>query len=121
MAQRLLRRVCKNCGEPTTADPTEIRMLGLDDKFLSQAKLMKGRGCGVCGGTGYKGRVGIYEIFMLTDEMQDLIYKKVAAATIREAARKSGMRTLREDALRKAASGITTLSEVIAATVGDVD
>ncbi|MDD7752731.1 MAG: ATPase, T2SS/T4P/T4SS family [bacterium] len=121
MAQRLLRRVCKNCGEPTTADPTEIRMLGLDDKFLSQAKLMKGRGCSVCGGTGYKGRVGIYEIFMLTDEMQDLIYKKVAAATIREAARKSGMRTLREDALRKAASGITTLSEVIAATVGDVD
>ncbi|HBJ95548.1 MAG TPA: type II secretion system protein E, partial [Lentisphaeria bacterium] len=106
---------------PTTADPTEIRMLGLDDKFLSQAKLMKGRGCDVCGGTGYKGRVGIYEIFMLTDEMQDLIYKKVAAATIREAARKSGMRTLREDALRKAASGITTLSEVIAATVGDVD
>mgnify|MGYP000316821988 CR=1 FL=1 len=62
---------CKNCGEPTTADPTEIRMLGLDDKFLSQAKLMKGRGCSVCGGTGYKGRVGIYEIFMLTDEMQD--------------------------------------------------
>lgn len=121
MAQRLLRRVCKNCGEPTTADPTEIRMLGLDDKFLSQAKLMKGRGCSVCGGTGYKGRVGIYEIFMLTDEMQDLIYKKVAAATIREAARKSGMRTLREDALRKAASGITTLSEVIAATVGDID
>lgn len=121
MAQRLLRRVCKNCGEPTTASPTEIRMLDLDDKFLSQAKLMKGRGCEVCGGTGYKGRVGIYEIFMLTDEMQDLIYQKVASATIREAARKSGMRTLREDALRKAASGITTLSEVIAATVGDAD
>ena len=85
-------------------------MLGLDDKFLSQATLLKGRGCEVCGGTGYKGRVGIYEIFMLTDELQELIYKKVAASTIREAARKSGMRTLREDALRKAASGITTLS-----------
>ena len=121
MAQRLLRRVCKNCAEPTIASPNEIRMLGLDDKFLSQATLLKGRGCEVCGGTGYKGRVGIYEIFMLTDELQELIYKKVAASTIREAARKSGMRTLREDALRKAASGITTLSEVIAATVGDAD
>ncbi len=121
MAQRLLRRVCKNCCEATTASPAEINALKLDDDFLAQANLQKGRGCEICGGTGYKGRVGIYEIFMLTDEMQDLIYQKVAASTIREAARKSGMRTLREDALRKAASGITTLSEVIAATVGDAD
>ncbi len=121
MAQRLLRRVCKNCAARATATPDEIRMLGLDDKFLSQAKLMKGTGCEVCGGTGYKGRVGIYEIFMIGEEIQDLIYEKVAASTIREAARKSGMRTLREDALRKAAAGITTLSEVIAATVGDAD
>ena len=82
---------------------------------------MKGTGCPACGGTGYKGRVGIYEIFMIGEEIQDLIYEKVAASTIREAARKSGMRTLREDALRKAAAGITTLSEVIGATVGDAD
>ena len=121
MAQRLLRRVCKNCAAQTTATPEEIRMLGLDDKFLTQAKLMKGTGCDVCGGTGYKGRVGIYEIFVVGEEIQDLIYEKVAAATIREAARKSGMKTLREDALRKAASGITTLQEVIAVTVGDAD
>ena len=121
MAQRLLRRVCKNCAAQTTATPEEIRMLGLDDKFLTQAKLMKGTGCEVCGGTGYKGRVGIYEIFVVGEEIQDLIYEKVAAATIREAARKSGMKTLREDALRKAASGITTLQEVIAVTVGDAD
>ena len=121
MAQRLLRRVCKNCAAHTTATPDEIRMLGLDDKFLSQATLMKGTGCPACGGTGYKGRVGIYEIFMIGEEIQDLIYEKVAASTIREAARKSGMRTLREDALRKAAAGITTLSEVIGATVGDAD
>ena len=121
MAQRLLRRVCKNCAEPTTATKEEIRLLRLNDQFMDTATLKKGRGCPVCGGTGYKGRVGIYEIFVVGEEIQDLIYEKVAAATIREAARKSGMKTLREDALRKAASGITTLQEVIAVTVGDAD
>lgn len=121
MAQRLLRRVCKNCAAPCEATPEEIHMLELDDKFLSNAKLMRGTGCDICGGTGFKGRVGIYEIFLLTEEMQNLIYEKSSANVIREAARKSGMKTLREDALRKAATGITTLSEVISTTMGDAE
>ncbi len=120
-AQRLLRRVCKNCAEPTTPTKEEIRLLKLDDKFMDTAKLMKGRGCSVCGGTGYKGRVGIYEIFQVGENIQHLIYQKSSADVIREAARKAGMVTLREDGLRKAAAGITTLHEVLITTMGDAE
>ena len=119
MAQRLLRRVCKNCAEPTTATKEEIRLLHLNDQFMDTATLMKGRGCSVCGGTGYKGRVGIYEIFQVGEDIQHLIYKKMSADVIRAAARKGGMITLREDGLRKAAAGITSLQEVITTTMGD--
>ena len=119
MAQRLVRRVCKNCMEPTEPTPTERRLMALDDKFMDTAKLFKGRGCSICGGTGYKGRLGIYEIFQVGEEIQHLIFQKCSADVIRDAARKGGMMTLREDGLRKAAAGTTTLTEILAATVGD--
>ena len=119
MAQRLVRRVCKKCAQPYTPSPTEIRMLNLDESFIKNSNFMKGRGCPECGGSGYKGRVGIYEIFLVGEEIQHLIYGKESSHTIREAARKSGMRTLREDGLRKAAAGTTTLEEVLQTTIGD--
>ena len=121
MAQRLLRRVCKNCAEPTQASTEEIRLLHLDEKFLNTATLKRGRGCSVCGGSGYKGRVGIYEIFQVGEDIQHLIYQKSSADLIRDAARKAGMITLREDGLRKAAAGITSLAEVIDATMADAE
>jgi len=119
MAQRLVRRVCKNCAAPYTPSPTEIRMLHLDEDFIKNSTFKKGTGCAVCGGTGYKGRLGIYEIFLVGEEIQHLIYGKESSHKIREAARKSGMRTLREDGLRKAAAGTTTLQEVLETTIGD--
>ena len=119
MAQRLVRRVCKNCAAPYTPSPTEIRMLNLDEDFIKNSTFKKGTGCPVCGGTGYKGRMGIYEIFIVGEEIQHLIYGKESSHKIREAARKSGMRTLREDGLRKAAAGTTTLQEVLETTIGD--
>ena len=119
MAQRLVRRVCKNCAAPYTPSPTEIRMLHLDEDFIKNSTFKKGTGCSVCGGTGYKGRLGIYEIFLVGEEIQHLIYGKESSHKIREAARKSGMRTLREDGLRKAAAGTTTLQEVLETTIGD--
>ena len=121
MAQRLLRRVCKNCAEPTKASPEEIRLLRLDEKFINSATLKRGRGCSVCNGTGYKGRVGIYEIFQVGEDIQHLIYQKSSADLIRDAARKAGMVTLREDGLRKAAAGTTSLAEVIDATMADAE
>ena len=119
MAQRLVRRVCKKCAEPYKPTPDEIRLLHLDKDYLDSANLLHGRGCPACGGTGYKGRMGIYEIFLITEDMQYLIYSKESSAKLRAAARQSGMRTLREDGLRKAAAGTTTVSEVLAVTVGD--
>jgi general secretion pathway protein E/type IV pilus assembly protein PilB len=119
MAQRLVRRNCKNCAAPYMPDTEELQVMGLTEEFVKSSTLMKGRGCNECGGSGYKGRVGIYEIFMLNEEIQNLIYKKVSSSVIREAARKLGMRTLREDGLRKAAAGTTTLAEVLANTVID--
>ncbi|OQA82254.1 MAG: Type II secretion system protein E [Lentisphaerae bacterium ADurb.Bin242] len=121
MAQRLLRRVCKNCAESTKATSEEIRLLHLDEKFMDTATLKRGRGCSVCGGSGYKGRVGIYEIFQVGEDIQHLIYQKSSADLIRDAARKGGMITLREDGLRKASAGITTLAEVIEATMADAE
>ena len=121
MAQRLVRRVCKNCAEPVKPTREEIRLLKLKDKFLDTCTLMQGRGCSVCGGTGYKGRVGIYEIFQVGEDIQHLIYKKSSADVIRAAARKAGMITLREDGLRKAATGLTTLNEILVTTMGDAE
>lgn len=119
MAQRLVRRICKKCSQPYTPTRDEIRLLDLDDEYIQGANLRKGRGCLECGGTGYRGRMGIYEIFLVGEEIQSLIYGKESSSVIREAARKSGMRTLREDGLRKAAAGTTTLAEVLGTTIGD--
>ena len=121
MAQRLVRRVCKNCAAPYTPTAEEIRLLELDEDYIKNATFKKGRGCSACGNTGYKGRMGIYEIFVIGEEIQELIYGKAASTVIRDAARKSGMRTLREDGLRKAAAGTTTLEEVLATTIGDAN
>ncbi len=119
MAQRLLRRTCKNCPEPYEPTPADIHLLGLTEEYLKNNKFVKGRGCSECNGTGYKGRVGIYEIFMLTEDIQDLIFNNAPANEIRDAARAGGMRNLRDDAMRKAASGTSTIEEVIRITVAD--
>ena len=119
MAQRLLRRNCKNCTAPTEPDPEELRLLQADPKDFEGANLMKGRGCSECGNSGYKGRMGIYEIFMISEEIQSLIFHNAPTAEIRDAARRNGMRTLRDDGLRKAVAGSTTLAEVIRITATD--
>ncbi len=119
MAQRLVRRVCKNCSAPYTPDAEEIEYMALTDEYLKTANLQKGRGCQECGGSGYRSRMGIYEIFFITEEIQRMVNERATTDEVREAARKSGMRTLREDGLRKAAVGGTTLSEVLALTAID--
>jgi general secretion pathway protein E/type IV pilus assembly protein PilB len=119
MAQRLLRRICKNCSAPYTPTPTEVRLLGLSEEYLQTRQFCRGTGCEVCGGTGYKGRIGIYEIFKLSTEIANLVFNNVSTGVIREAARRGGMRSLRDDALRKAEAGTTTLDEVIKATMMD--
>lgn len=121
MAQRLVRRVCRRCAEPYTPLESELRSLNIDPNNVGNATFMKGRGCNDCNRTGYRGRFGIFEVFVIDDEARKLIYDKVSASVLRNRAREMGMRTLREDGARKVLAGMTSPEEVIRATVGDVD
>jgi type IV pilus assembly protein PilB len=119
MAQRLVRKICKKCVGPYEPDDSELRALGLRREDLKNANVQKGRGCNNCNGTGNRGRFGIFEIFVVDDEGRKLIYDRVPTNVLRARAREMGMRTLREDGIRKVLAGLTTPEEVIRATVGD--
>ena len=119
MAQRLVRRICDKCKEPYAVQEAELRLLGPAAKQLASAELFHGKGCADCSFTGYRGRLGIYEIFQLDDQVRNLIFEQVASAELRTKARELGMRTLREDGLRKAVAGLTTVEEVLRVTMGD--
>jgi general secretion pathway protein E/type IV pilus assembly protein PilB len=121
MAQRLVRKVCKKCNMPYSPTEPELRALGLDAASTQNANFLRGKGCSDCSNTGFRGRMGIFEIFVVDDEARKLIYEKVPSSVLRARAREMGMRTLREDGVRKVLSGLTTPDEVIRATVGDVD
>ena len=121
MAQRLVRKVCKRCASPMVPSEVEMRTLNMDPHGVSGATFLKGKGCADCNQTGYRGRMGIFEVFIIDDEVRKLIYEKVSASVLRQRAREMGMRTLREDGVRKVLAGMTTPDEVIRATVGDVD
>jgi general secretion pathway protein E/type IV pilus assembly protein PilB len=119
MAQRLIRRICKNCKEPYKPTESEIKALNLKPDDVEKTTFYHGRGCADCGKTGYRGRMGIYEIFVLDDEMRRLVYEKAPANVLRIRARELGMRTLREDGTRKVLTGVTTPEEVISTTQAD--
>ena len=119
MAQRLVRRICPNCTEPYVPTEVELRALNLKPDQIEQANFRKGRGCDKCRSTGYKGRMGIFEICVLDDEIRRMVNEGLSVALIRQRARDLGMRTLREDGIRKVLGGMTTPDEVITATMGD--
>jgi general secretion pathway protein E/type IV pilus assembly protein PilB len=119
MAQRLVRKVCKRCPAPYKPTESELRHLNLSPSQLSSANFLKGKGCPECKNTGYRGRFGIFEMFVIDDEARKLIYDKVTSSVLRARAREMGMRTLREDGARKVLAGLTTPEEVIRATVND--
>jgi len=119
MAQRLVRKICKKCAQPYAPTDVELRTLNIDSAQAEKATFLKGRGCADCSNTGYRGRMGIFEIFVIDDEARKLIYEKVPASVLRARAREMGMRSLREDGVRKVLAGITTPDEVIRATIGD--
>jgi general secretion pathway protein E/type IV pilus assembly protein PilB len=121
MAQRLVRKVCKQCAAPYVPTEDEMRQLNLNVSNTQGASFMRGKGCANCSNTGYRGRFGIFEIFVIDDDARKLIYEKVSSSVLRNRAREMGMRTLREDGIRKVLAGLTTPDEVIRATVGDVE
>ena len=122
MAQRLVRKICRRCAAPYTPTDTELRSLNMDPANIpAGATFMMGKGCNECNGGGYRGRFGVFEIFVIDDEARKLIYDRVPSSVLRSRAREMGMRTLREDGVRKVLAGLTTAEEVVRATVGDVD
>jgi len=121
MAQRLVRKVCSKCSESYTPSEREMRQLGALAGQVEDVELARGAGCEECAYTGYSGRIGIFEIFVITEEVQHLIYEQVSSSELRHKARELGMRTLREDGLRKVIAGQTTLEEVFRVTMGDME
>jgi general secretion pathway protein E/type IV pilus assembly protein PilB len=119
MAQRLVRRVCKECTAPYEPSEKELASLNITPEQMAEATFRKGVGCDRCRGTGYKGRMGIFEIFVLDDEIRRMVNEGLGVSAIRKRARDLGMRTLREDGIRKVLVGMTTPEEVISATMGD--
>ena len=119
LAQRLVRAICTKCREEYTITERDKKMLGPLAK-LAPDKMYVGKGCSACNG-GYKGRKGIFEIFEVDDTIQRLIFDHAPTTVLRERAREMGMRTLREDGMLKVASGMTSLKEVLQATMGDAD
>lgn len=113
MAQRLVRVICPKCKEPDKPPESEIRAAGLTPAQVQTATFSRGRGCSHCHHTGYKGRRGIYEMLRMSGAMREMTFNREPAQTIRRQARLMGMRTLLEDGALKAASGLTTLEEVL--------
>ncbi len=117
IAQRLMRRICKDCAQPATYEPEFLKKWGIDPKDMEGGTFMKGAGCPKCNKTGNKGRVGIYEVMPMTRSLRDLVMQRVDANKLRDAAVKEGMSTLRVSAMRKAKAGMSTLEEVIKVTL----
>ncbi|KPL24053.1 MAG: hypothetical protein AMJ75_04600 [Phycisphaerae bacterium SM1_79] len=122
IAQRLVRKVCPDCREAAEPTPHELRELGIGSSALpgNGGKFFIGKGCERCFQTGYRGRTGVYEILLISEEIQNLVYKRETAGTIKKVALDAGMQTLRMDGARKVLAGVTTVSEVLRVTQADI-
>lgn len=120
IAQRLLRKICEHCKEVHDVDPKVAKKIGLSILASGKdVKIFKAVGCKKCFKTGYQGRVGITEILILSEKLKELILNRAGEIQIKDAARKEGMRTMREDALAKTIEGLTTIEEVLRVTASD--
>lgn len=121
VAQRLVRTLCRDCKDAAMLTDAEMRMLNIDQSRLADSTVMGPVGCDSCRNSGYRGRSGIYEIFNVDDEVRHLINENLSTPQLRRRARELGMRTLREDGIRKTLAGSTSAAEVIAVTMSDSD
>jgi general secretion pathway protein E/type IV pilus assembly protein PilB len=119
LAQRLVRRICPNCKQPHTPDEKLLSSLGIRSDQALDANFMKGKGCPKCNSTGFRGRVGVFEMFTMTEELQQMVYEDASLVALRMKAKEMGMRTMREDGIRKIIAGVTTAEEVLHATVAE--
>ncbi len=121
MAQRLVRKLCPECRQPGSLSEADLRGLRIDASQALDANVMEPKGCNKCRQVGYRGRLALVEIFKIDDEVRNMINEQLTTPQLRKRARELGMRTLREDGVRKVLSGMTTADEVIEATMADAD
>lgn len=116
-AQRLIRRICKDCKQETSTPAEALVEVGFSAEEAKSIKTYKGKGCSTCNNTGYKGRIGLYEVMEITDEIRELILIGASALELRKKAIEDGMISLRESGLYKIRNGLTTIEEVVRETV----
>ncbi|UCH27804.1 MAG: Flp pilus assembly complex ATPase component TadA [Trueperaceae bacterium] len=116
LAQRLVRKVCKDCKVEYTPEPDVMRRLNMAEDQIAGKSLFRGVGCEKCNGTGYNGRYGIHELLIVDNDIEAAIVKEKSSFEIKDIASQNGMKTLRDDGIHKAFEGITTLEEVLART-----
>jgi type IV pilus assembly protein PilB len=119
LAQRLARRVCPNCKEDIHIEPKTLLDLDVAEENLGKFAPKKGTGCGNCNMTGYRGRIALYEVMPIYNEIRDLILAGENTLAIKRAAMRKGVKTLRQSGLTKVAEGVTTIEEVLRVTMAD--
>jgi type IV pilus assembly protein PilB len=116
-AQRLIRRVCQKCKEPEDIPVQALLNIGFGAEDAAKTSLFKGRGCATCNNTGYKGRVGLYEVLEISEEIRELVLSGASAMELRRLGMEEGMLSLRHSGLRKIRDGLTSVEEVVRETV----
>jgi type IV pilus assembly protein PilB len=119
LAQRLVRVLCKHCKQPHKPDATELKTVGLRPEQVAGKTLYQAAGCKQCGGHGYRGRMGVYELLEMNSVIRELTFQQASSLKIRNEARQNGMTTLQEDGVRKVLLGTTTIDEVLTITHRD--
>jgi type IV pilus assembly protein PilB len=119
LAQRLLRKVCTKCQKPVSVNEELARELQLDMDRLRQAKIVRGKGCPECNNTGYRGRIGGFEVMPISPALREMVLEHRSAMEIKRQAMREGMLSLRQDALLKLEAGITSPEEVLKETAPD--
>jgi type IV pilus assembly protein PilB len=119
VAQRLCRKICMNCREILNTKKEELVAAGFAPASADKIKVYHGKGCDTCSGTGYKGRIAIYEVLNMTPKIRDLIIRNASTDDIKRQAIRDGMKTLRMSALTKVAQGLTTIEEALSNSASD--
>ena len=121
LAQRLVRKICQNCKTEFTPSPEVAMELGMTPDQAARKKFYYGKGCEKCNNTGYKGRMGIYELLLMNDTLREMVVAETSLDDFRAACRKAGMRTLRESGMRGIHEGLTSVEEIIRETILEDD
>ena len=119
LAQRLIRKVCMECREPVKVHPQLLIDLGIPPDEVKSFPVYKGKGCSLCNNTGYKGRVGLYEVMSMKEEIKELILSRASTSEVKKEAIRLGMKTLRQSGVAKIKEGVTTIEEVLRSTIED--